>query len=167
MNRQESFRVMEQCGKLTEWKLKNGKEVEVYLPENPRQRLPFENEFCQFTPVGWARLPDGVWYPLGYKLLTTKLASIVTDENKTPQIFPIGEWICVDEDELNILEADNNGLWAALRKGGLKNLKTQYEKAGIKTKYFLTAMYNPVFASSTKVKAQGMMVLKEAKSSRK
>ncbi len=161
MIKSEHFRVMEQCGKITELRLKNGLIIELYLPEHARQRLPFENDCCQFTPVGWAR-SEGIWYPLGYKVVTTKMESVGTRGN-LPLTFPVGEWVCMDNEEMSPSEADGDGIWALLRKGSLKNLKTQYMNAGIKTRGFLTAMYNPIYASSSKVKSQGMMILKEIK----
>jgi hypothetical protein len=136
------------------------KEGDVHLYENPKDRVAFVNEFCDFKPVGWLRTDFG-WMPLGYKIVTQNLESLGLRNNPTPMKFPIGEWV-FEEKNLEYNANDFGGIWTALRIGSVKTLKEHCRKTwNMKTRGFLTAMYNPVYSNQYRIKSEGVMLLKE------
>lgn len=158
----EKFRVAEQCGIIETLKIDSGDEVEIYLPERPQLRIPFDNDFCHYKPSGWVRI-DGLWCPLGYKLVTAKMESLGLRSNPNIMKFPVGKWV-EEQDKLIPTDIDWGGIWTALRKGSLSTLKKHcMDTWGMKTKGFLTAVYNPVYANSYRVKSEAVMMLKEIK----
>ncbi len=160
MPKPEGIHELEQTGLIELLKLNSGVECEIYLPESHRDRLPFENEFCQFTPVGWARL-EGTWHPLGYKVVTEELQSLGLRKNPNILTFPVGRWV-EEKGELIPTEIDYGGIWTALRKGSIKTLQKHCQETWeMKTKGYLTAIYNPVFVNSYRIKSQAVMLLRE------
>lgn len=138
----------------------NGKSCEIFLPTNPCERLKYENGFCEFVPVGWMRAAGG-WHPVGYKLVTEEMMSLGLRNNPTPMQFSMGEWQ-FEERNMHLNADDEGGIWTALKKGSLKTLAKHCEKTwGMKTRGFLTAICNPVYANSYRIKSQGVMLLKE------
>ncbi len=145
-------------------KLDSGISVDVFMPENPRSRIPFENEHCNFTPVGYGRI-DGLWFPLGYKVVTSKMESLGLRNNPSILTFPVGVWVAEKEEYLVPSNADWGGIWTALRRGSIKTLKDHcWNTWGMETKGFLTAIDNPVFSNSYRIKSQRVMLLQEIKS---
>ncbi len=163
MPRPEGTNQLEISGLVEVLRSDDGGQYEIYLPESPKDRLPFENEFCRFTPVGWVRMA-GIWYPLGYKVVTDKMESLGLRNNPTIMKFPIGTWVR-EKNSLVPTEADWGGIWTAQRKGSIKMLQEHCSHTwGMKTKGYLTAIANPVFANSYRIKSEAVMILNEVKS---
>lgn len=139
----------------------SGRSYEVFMPENPRERILFTNEYCEFKPVGWIRTDLG-WLPLGYKVVTEDLESLGLRNNPTPMKFPVGEWV-FEERNLQYGSKDYGGIWTAVRRGSTKVLKKHCLNTwGMKTRGFLTAIYNPVaFVGNYRIKSEGVMLVKE------
>lgn len=137
-------------------------ETEICLYDrNEKERVPFVSDECEFWPAGWAKI-EGVYYPLGYKVVDENLRSLGLRKNPNIMTFPVGEWVRLPDESVVPGSADWGGVWTALRKGSIKTLKNyclvQY---GMKTRAFLTAMDRPVFANSYRIKSQGVMLLSE------
>lgn len=145
----------------------NGKNCEVFFPVRPRERLVFENEFCSFKPVGFARL-NGIWFPLAYKVVTENLESLGLKDNPTIMTFPVCRWVNLDDAEVVPgLETDVGGIFTALRKGRIKDLKSHcWDTWEMKSRGFLVAINNPVGNNDYRLKSQGVKLLKEIKEGR-
>ncbi len=141
----------------------NGKTYEVFMPKNLRDRLIFSNDHCEFKPVGWIRTEVG-WLPLGYKVVTDEMKSLGLRKNPTIMKFSVGEW-AFEKNELQYGDADYGGIWTALRKGSIRTLRKHcMETWDMRTRGFLTAIYNPVaIAGNYRIKSEGVMLLKEIK----
>lgn len=115
----------------------------------------------EYTPPGWTKI-DGLWYPLGFKVVTDENMSLGLRRNPTPLHFPEGAWVKIKNSEVIHSNADAGGIWSALSKSGAVTLRKymmdQYE---MPSKIYLTALYNPVFANSYRVKSQGVMLIEE------
>lgn len=160
MKEAESYINFRTKGKMEKFSICGRKSCEIYLPELAKDRLKFENESCEFVPVGWVRI-DEIWYPLGYKVVTENLESLGLRNNPTPMVFPVGEWV-IENNALEYGNKDWGGIWTALRKGSIKTLKTHcMETWEMETRGFLTAIDNPVFANSYRIKSRGVMLLRE------
>jgi hypothetical protein len=141
-------------------RLDNGGSCEVCIPKKANHRLIYTNEHCEFTPVGWVMTEFG-WMPLGYKVVTTELKSLGLRNNPTPMEFPVAEWV-FEEKDLQCGDKDFGGIWTAQREGSIKTLKKHcWSTWEMETRGFLTAIYNPVFSNSYRIKSQGVMLLKE------
>lgn len=139
----------------------NGVSCEVFLPENPRERILFNNEHCEFKPVGFVRTDFG-WMPLVYKLVTEDLWSLELRRNPTPMNFPVGKWI-FEERDLEYSNKDFGGIWTAIRKGNMSGLRKHCRETwDMETRGFLTAVYNPIaFVGNYRIKSEGVMLMKE------
>ena len=139
----------------------DGSRIEVFLPENPRNRIPFVNEYCDFKPVGFARFEFG-WMPLVYKVVTTEMESLGLRKNPNRMKFPVGEWV-FEQRQLKHDISDDGGIWTALREGNVNTYKKYIMDKYLKSsRGFLTAAYNPVaVAGGYRVKSEGVMLIKE------
>lgn len=139
----------------------DGRVCEVFLPVNPRDRIVFANEHCEFKPIGFARFDFG-WMPLVYKLVTKDLRSLELRGNPTPMHYPIGKWV-FEERELEYSSEDYGGIWTAFRKGGTNGLRKHCKETwDMETRCFLATIYNPVaFVGNYRIKSEGVMLLKE------
>ena len=135
---------------------------EIYLYDrSEKERVPFVSEECEFVPAGWAKI-DGLYYPLGYKVMDENLRSLGLRKNPNIMTFPVDEWVRLPDDEVSPGSADWGGIWSALRKGSIKTLRNYcWEQYGMRTRAFLVAMERPVFANSYRIKSQGVRLLKE------
>jgi len=141
--------------------LDTGDQCPIYMPNNPRERVGIKIPGCEFVPIGWAFL-DNVWYPLGYKVVTQSLQSLGLRKNPNIMTFPVGEWVILADNQTKRDDGDWGGVWTTLRKGSVNTLKRHcISTHGMETRAFLTAIFNPVFANSYRVKSQGVMLLKE------
>jgi len=141
-------------------RMDDGKEYDIFVPSKPNDRLLYENGFCSFLPVGYIRIVSG-WFPIGYKVVTNDLESLGLRNNPTPMKFPIGEWV-FEERNLECNANDWGGIWTALRQSSIKTLKNHCKNTwDMETRGFLTAIYNPVFSNTYRIKSQGVMILKE------
>lgn len=141
--------------------LDNGCQCPIYMPKNAHERIAVETQNCKFTPVGYAFL-DGAWYPLSYKVVRCDLKSLGLRKNPNIMTFPIGDWVILDGTQVKEGNGDWGGIWTALRKGNIKTLKQHCQTThGMETRAFLTAIYNPVYANSYRIKSQGVILLKE------
>ncbi len=147
--------------KIEELLMDNGVSCEVFLPDNPRDRILYANEYCEFKPVGYAKFDFG-WMPLAYKVVTDNLKSLGLRKNPNPLFFPIGEWV-YEENLLQHGNEDYGGIWSAYRLGNANTLaKYCFDERNIKTRIFLTAVYNPVaFVGNYRIKSEGVMLMKE------
>ena len=138
----------------------------VFLyPKNFKEKVPFENIHCEFSPAGWAVI-ENKFYPLGYKVVTNNLESLGLRKNPNIMKFPIGQWVRLPESLTVPGEADFGGIWSALRKSSIKKLQKHcMETHGMETRAFLVAMDNPMYANSYRVKSQGVLLLEEVFSS--
>lgn len=144
------------------------KEIALY-PRCCDEKIIFENDKCKFTPCGWIKIENDVFpkkycefFPLGYKVVTEDMKSLGLRKNPNIMTFPINEWVVLPDEEIKAGEDDWGGIWTALRKGSIKTLQNYcLEKYQMKTRAFLTAMYQPVFANSYRIKSQGVMLLEE------
>lgn len=117
----------------------------------------------EYTPPGWTKVKN-LWYPLGFKVVTNENISLGLRKNPTPLYFPIHEWVKIKKEDLIFSNDDAGGIWSALKRSGADTLKKymmdQYNKP---TTIYLTALFNPVFANSYRVKSQGVMLLEKLK----
>ena len=121
----------------------------------------FDNGLCRFTPSGWVRIGD-LWHPLGYKVVTEDQRSLGLRRNPNIMTFPTGEWVNLPEEQLEPGMNDWGGIWTALRKSSIGTLRKHCRSTwGMKTRGFLTAINNPIFSNSYRIKSQGVMLLKE------
>lgn len=162
MSKPEGVSELEPMGLIETLLLDNGNKLELYLPESARDRIPFKSDLCCFTPVGWVKVND-TWYPLGYKVVTDKMESLGLRNNPTIMRFPVGVWVC-EKSDLIPTDVDWGGIWTAQRKGSIKMLREHcFNTWGMKTEGYLTAIANPVFSNSYRIKSEGVMLLKEVK----
>ena len=146
---------------IQKYELDNGDECEIYMPRSPKERVPFQSDHCEFMPVGWTRLGE-IWYPLSYKVVTEDLKSLGLRRNPNIMTFAVCEWVLLPDDQVKPGMDDWGGVWTALRSGSVKTLKEHCQRTwGMETRGFLTAIHNPVFANSYRIKSQGVILLKE------
>lgn len=121
----------------------------------------YYDESFEYTPPGWTKI-DNLWRPLGYKVVTLDNMSLGLRKNPTPLHFPECEWVKIKKEDLIPSKEDAGGIWSALQKSGAVTLrKYMMDQYGRNTKIYLTALLNPVFANSYRVKSQGVMLLEE------
>lgn len=85
-------------------------------------------------------------------------------KNPTPLYFPVNEWVKIKKEDLVYSKADAGGIWSALKKSDAFGLrKYMMDHYGEAAKIYLTALFNPIFANSYRVKSQGIMLLEELK----
>lgn len=83
-------------------------------------------------------------------------------KNPTPLHFPEQKWVKIPWYKLIFAKDDAGGIWSALKLSGATTLKKyMMDQYGVGTKIYLTALHNPVFANSYRVKSQGVMLLEE------
>lgn len=147
--------------KIDDLVMDNGVLCEVFLPEGPKDRILFANEYCEFKPVGFVRTDFG-WMPLVYKVVTEKMESLGLRKNPNPMKFPVGEWI-FEKNELQYGDRDFGGIWSAHRLGNANTIKKYcLQEKGMITRCFLTAVYNPIaFVGNYRIKSEGVMLMKE------
>jgi len=125
------------------------------------KEFTYSNGNFEYTPTGWMKL-KGLWHPLGYKVVTIENISLGLRKNPTPLHFPDHEWVKMKKENLIYSDEDAGGIWTALKKSGGETLqKYMYNQYGKRTKIYLTALLNPIFANSYRVKSQGVMLLEE------
>lgn len=122
---------------------------------------PFVNEYCSFEPFSWKE-NGGVLKPVVFKVVTEKLQSLGLRKNPSIMTFRIGEWIMLPDDELEIGNADQGGIWSALKLSGAKTLAAYMTKNyGVRVRIFLAMAEKPVYANSYRVKSQGVFLFEE------
>jgi hypothetical protein len=136
--------------------------VETFVyPKYFKDKVPFVSDECEFTPCGWAKIED-IFYPLGYKIVTKDLKSLGLRHNPNIMTFPIGEWVILPDDQVEVNTKDWGGIWTAKSRGSIKTLRNyMMDEKGVETRAFLTAMYRPVSLTSYRIKSQGVMLLEE------
>jgi len=121
----------------------------------------FSNEQCIFKPTSWIEI-EGVPRPVTFKVVTEDLQSLGLRKNPNIMTFIVGEWVSLLDDELSVGKDDRGGIWSALKFSGAKTLTTyMWEKYNRRTRMFLTAIDNPLYANSYRVKSQGVFLIKE------
>lgn len=137
---------------------------EIFLyPNRFKGKEDFISDECEFTPAGWMK-SEGLYFPLGFKVVTEELQSLGLRQNPNIMTFTPGVWSILDDDQVTADGDDWGGIWTALKKGSIKTLEHyMMEKYRTKTRAFLTAMYRPVFANSYRIKSQGALLLEEIK----
>jgi len=76
--------------------------------------------------------------------------------------FETDRWIRLPENELSTGNKDQGGIWCALKLSGARTLsKYMLDKYGVKTRIFMAAVDDPLYANSYRVKSQGVMLLGE------
>ena len=139
-------------------------EYEILLySKNTRheEKIPYTNRCCEFKPCGWAKI-NGKFYPLGYKVVTKEMKSLGLRKNPNIMTFPVNEWVTLTNEEIMEGKNDWGGIWTALHKNSIQTLKNYMKNSyGIETRAFLTAMYEPLYANSYRIKSQGVILLKE------
>lgn len=140
--------------------LNNEESCQAVFPK-AREKVFYRSRYCEFAPVGWAHLTDD-WYPLTYKVVTEGLQSLGLRRNPNIMTFPVGEWVTLPEQEVEPGDGDWGGIWTALRKSSTVTLKKHCLSTwGMGTRAFLTAIQNPIFSNSYRIKSQGVMLLRE------
>lgn len=159
----ELFQILNKLQVSEEISLKNNKICRIVYLDARGLKLTFENRFCSFVPIGWANI-DNIWYPLSYKLVTEDLLSLGLRKNPTRMEFPLNEWIYLPIEKVVPGSTDFGGIWSARRKGSTTTLRKHcLRKHAMKTRLFITALYNPVFSNDYGIKSQGVLLLKEVK----
>lgn len=129
------------------------------MRESRKNISNFENEYCTFRPYDWATI-DGISRPILYKVVTIDNKSLGLRHNPNIMVFTPGEWVILDENSIVPGKSDWGGIWSALTKSKAKELsKYMKNKKSIDTNIFLTAIYEPLFANSYRVKSGGVMLL--------
>lgn len=133
--------------------------IKVLLSERGSQ-ITYSNEYCQFKPLGYAQIGE-VWYPLTYKVVTPDMKSLGFRHNPTVLEFPIGEWV-YEQLPLSHGKKDFGGIWSAIGIGGTHSINDHLDNTrNYSGRTFLTAIDNPVYANSYRIKSEGVMLLKE------
>ena len=103
--------------------------------------------------------------PLVYKVVKVNgenLVSLGLRRNPTPMTFPIGEWVGLPDDQIRPGISDDGGIWSCLRKGGATGRsKYMMDMYKAKTRIFIAAIENPLFANNDRVKSQSVILLEE------
>ena len=127
----------------------------------PREGYYYSNGGFEYTPPGWVKLESN-WYPLGYRVTTLENKSLGLDNNHNILTYKPNEWIGIEQRDLVADIRGRGGVWTAIKRSDAWKLQRLcLEKHGMKTRIYLAAVYNPVFATSYRVKSEKIMLLEE------
>lgn len=127
-----------------------------------RDFVYYKNNF-EYTPPGWVNL-DGMWYPMGYRLVRQDLSSLKLRNNPTPLQYKIGEWVMLPKNELIAQMVDRGGIFSSASRSSSRKTEQSCQtrmKEPFNPRIFYAALYNPIAANSYAVKSQGLMLLEE------
>lgn len=130
-----------------------------------KERFPnipeYTNQFCSFRPAGWSEI-DKLTLPVLFKVVTEDLKSLGLRNNTNILTYPVGVWIRLQDSEIIPGSDDRGGIWSALTISGARSLsKYMFRQYGTSVRIFETAIENPLYANSYRVKAQGVILLRE------
>ena len=121
----------------------------------------FFNKHVEYCPPGWTNV-NGVWYPLGFKVVDVKNRSLGLRNNPNIMTFFPNVFVELPKNQTAEGSDDWGGIWSALSRSGAKTLQKHcMETWGMETKLYIAALSNPLYANSYRVKSQGIMLLEE------
>lgn len=127
--------------------------------ETPR----YKNGEFEYTPTGWIEI-GGKPYPLGYRVTTLENQSLDLDHHGNILTYEQGRWVGIPKENLIADINGRGGVWTSTNLNTAQNLqrrilaKTDY---AMRTRIYLAAIDNPVFADRNRVKSEKIMLLEE------
>lgn len=138
------------------------RQIEAYKTPR-REGYYYSDGKFEYTPVGWAKIVDR-WYPLGYRVTTLDNKSLGLDHNTNILTYKLFEWVGIDKKDLVADIHGRGGPWTAINLSDARTLRTHCltrTDYKLRTRIYLAAVKNPVFATSYRVKSQAIMLLGE------
>ena len=105
---------------------------------------------------------DSKVYNLGYKVVTDELKSLGLRRNPNILTYPINEWYCLPEEDVEEGNGDWGGIWTARTQSGAKGLARYMKKQhSTHTRLFKAALDDILYFNSYRVKTNGIMMFEE------
>jgi hypothetical protein len=105
---------------------------------------------------------DGEIYPMGYRVVTENMESLGLRENPNIIKYPVGEWFCLDPEDVEPGKGDWGGIWLARIPSQAKEYRRyMWKKYSKKTKIFKAAMGDILFCNDGRVKTNAIYMFEE------
>lgn len=126
-----------------------------------RDGFYYQSGEFEYVPTGWAKI-ENRWYPLGYRVTTLDNKSLGLDRNLDILTYKLNEWVGIPKSDLIPDIKGRGGVWTAINKSDAWSLQNHCLNTwNMRTRVYYAAVFNPVFATSYRVKSEKIMLLEE------